>query len=76
METLSLPGLINHAGLDGVTRARLRSFSLDAEDGVCLIVCIKGTESKHLSQPKPAGSPHGAGKNTPQQRVSNADRQG
>ena len=76
MEVLSLPGLINHAGLDGVPRARLRSFSLDAEDGVCLIVCIKGTESKHLSQPKPAGSPHSPGKSTQQQRVSNSDRQG
>lgn len=76
MEPLSLLGLINHTGMKAVPKARLRSLYLVAKDGVCLIVCIKGTESKHLSQPKPAGSPPSPGESTQQQRVSNAERQG
>lgn len=75
MELLSLPGLINHARLVEY-QEQGSSFSSDAKDGVCLIVCMKGAESRHLSQPMPAGSLHSPGKSTPQQRVSNADRQG
>lgn len=76
MDLLSLPGLINHAKLGGLPKARFRRLYLDAKDGMCLIVSIKGTESEHLSQPKPAGSPSSPGESTQQQRVSNADRQG
>lgn len=76
MDLLSLPGLINHVKLRGRPKARFRGLYLDAKDGLCLIVSTKGAEGEHLSQFQPAGSPPSLGESTPQQRVSDADRQG
>lgn len=48
MELFSRFGLINYVRLDGFLRVRFRSFCLDVKDGKCLIVWIKGIESKYL----------------------------